>query len=542
MKYLAAAGAAGMCFLSAAAAPGDPTPLHLSRIEGLPFTEPEHFIPHGDRVLFQALSVPAGGGPAVPGVWVTGGTATSTHKLVVSATDPTPGQQLVGVVGQFVLVNAWSPSGAARGLYALDLLSSKTERLRLGHAWQAVVAGDRLFVAMEGGGLYATDGTARGTRLVRAGHVGVGMSQVGRQVVFLAEVPTPTGPESGLFRADTLGSQLLAEPGGLGFLSRAGERVFFPRVAGAGHDLWVTDGSVAGTQPVLSPAPDVLLGSCAGRLLYTQGPVPEATELGATDGTPEGTAVVTVLPGPVYGPFGLADGGNPCFLYLGGPSATSGLWKTDLTAGGTERVADVYLSLIHEPALGARGRAFFSAFDGDHGAELWTSDGTEGGTGLLGDLLPGSLGSSPAEFTRVGGRVFFSAMNEGFGRDLWLIDLPPGITIEDASAREQSGRPMPAVFRVRLSHPSNHSVTVDFETEGGTAEPLRDFAPASGSLAFAPGETLKTVRVLVLADALAEGQEEFAVRLTNPANAELDRDRAIGTIRGPGPRLAGPRP
>ena len=204
-------------------------------------------------------------------------------------------------------------------------------------------------------------------------------------------------------------------------------------------------------------------------------------------------------------------------------------------------MAEVYLSLIREPALGARGRGFFSAFGTDHGAELWVSDGTSDGTGPLEHLLPGNLALSPAEFTREGGRIFFSAMNADFDRDLWLLDLPPGITIEDASARE-ANRSTPAVFRVRLSHPSSDPVTVQFETEGGTAEPLHDFAPASGALRFAPGEVVKVVRVQILADAWAEGPEEFTVRLTNPANAELDRDHAVGTIRDPAPRLAGSRP
>ena len=116
-----------------------------------------------------------------------------------------------------------------------------------------------------------------------------------------------------------------------------------------------------------------------------------------------------------------------------------------------------------------------------------------------------------------------------------------GDRVEDASAQEQPVRTVQAVFRVRLSLRSKEPVTVDFETEAGTAQAGSDFAPRSGTLRFAPGETLKMIRVPVSGDGVKEGQEEFTVRLTNPTNAEFDRDRATGTIRDPGPRLPGPR-
>ena len=101
---------------------------------------------------------------------------------------------------------------------------------------------------------------------------------------------------------------------------------------------------------------------------------------------------------------------------------------------------------------------------------------------------------------------------------------------------------MQAVFKVRLSHRSNEPVTVDFETEEGTARAGSDFTARSGTLRFAPGQTSIMIRVPVAGDGVAEGQEEFTVHLTNPTNAELDRDRATGTIRDPDLGMPGPRP
>jgi ELWxxDGT repeat protein len=232
-------------------------------------------------------------------------------------------------------------------------------------------------------------------------------------------------------------------------------------------------------------------------------------------------------------PLRTADDGSTCFLSFG-----SGLWKTDLTPGSLRLISAV--NPVDELA-GARGRAFFPARDDDHGLEPWTSDGTDDGTRILGDLWPEAEDSRPREFTRSGGRVFFGASrgSEILDADLWVIEVPPGLVIEDVSVTQGPGRMIPAVFKVRLSHRSNDPVTVDFETEAGTAEAGRDFMPSSGVLRFAPGETLKTIRVITRGDEALDGSREFRVRLENPTNGDLDRAVATGTIRPPKARLSG---
>ena len=45
---------------------------------------------------------------------------------------------------------------------------------------------------------------------------------------------------------------------------------------------------------------------------------------------------------------------------------------------------------------------FFSASDGTSGRELWSSDGTDPGTGRVADIRPGSDGSDPQELTAAG--------------------------------------------------------------------------------------------------------------------------------------------
>ena len=73
---------------------------------------------------------------------------------------------------------------------------------------------------------------------------------------------------------------------------------------------------------------------------------------------------------------------------------------------------------------------FLVADDGVHGRELWTSDGTPGGTRLVQDLNPGAASADPSYFTLIGTTVFFSATTRATGRELWAMEyyqlyLPP---------------------------------------------------------------------------------------------------------------------
>jgi ELWxxDGT repeat protein len=70
----------------------------------------------------------------------------------------------------------------------------------------------------------------------------------------------------------------------------------------------------------------------------------------------------------------------------------------------------------------ANGTAFFVATDALHGAELWKSDGTAGGTQLLKDINPSGNSSNITYLTAVGSRVFFNADDGVHGLELWTSD------------------------------------------------------------------------------------------------------------------------
>src|SRR5205814_591339 len=93
------------------------------------------------------------------------------------------------------------------------------------------------------------------------------------------------------------------------------------------------------------------------------------------------------------------------------------LWKTDGTEPGTVLVKDIVPGPDSSFPFGltnVNGTLFFAAFDAARGSELWKSDGTAAGTVLVKDISPFQ---SPFQLTNVNGTLFFSASG-----GLWKSD------------------------------------------------------------------------------------------------------------------------
>ena len=85
-------------------------------------------------------------------------------------------------------------------------------------------------------------------------------------------------------------------------------------------------------------------------------------------------------------------------------------------------------------------------------------------------------------------------------------------------------------FVVSASAASGTTIRVNYGTADGTAVSSRDYRAARGTLAFAPGDTSKTVSVTTLVDVLDEPAETFVLTLSSPVNATLGTASASGTI------------
>jgi ELWxxDGT repeat protein len=102
------------------------------------------------------------------------------------------------------------------------------------------------------------------------------------------------------------------------------------------------------------------------------------------------------------------------------------LWRSDGTEEGTGLVADVAGDAEGSAPAGltaAENRLFFRACEAASGCEPWTSDGSAAGTRLLADLRPGAGSSNPQRFHHVGSTLYFSADDGSTGVELWALPL-----------------------------------------------------------------------------------------------------------------------
>jgi hypothetical protein len=110
-------------------------------------------------------------------------------------------------------------------------------------------------------------------------------------------------------------------------------------------------------------------------------------------------------------------------------------------------------------------------------------------------------------------------------------DIPrPLVFIGNAEVAEGQAGVSALTFEVVLSKPGEQTITVDYATADGTAVAGLDYAPQASTLTFAPGETSKTITIMVLGDAVYEANETLLVNLTGAANATIVTAQGVGTI------------
>ena len=111
-----------------------------------------------------------------------------------------------------------------------------------------------------------------------------------------------------------------------------------------------------------------------------------------------------------------------------------------------------------------------------------------------------------------------------------IVDTPL-LFVRDAVVDERDAT---ARVSVLLGGPhgqaSNSTVTVDYQTVNGTASAGSDYTTTSGTLTFAPGETVKTVLVPISDDGSPEGSESFAVDLSGADLADISDSSGLVVI------------
>jgi uncharacterized protein len=163
-------------------------------------------------------------------------------------------------------------------------------------------------------------------------------------------------------------------------------------------------------------------------------------------------------------------------------------------------------------------------------------------------LLPAGANNSPTLQIRI--LTTNAASNdEWVGIDDIVVTSQPGgasVSIADAAVYEGSGGTTPISFSVTRSGDTSLASSVDWQASfgGGPFDAESgDFAPGetfTGTVAFAPDETVATITLDIQADANPEGDDLFSITLSNPVNTAIGDGTAYGSIvndDGPPPLL-----
>jgi ELWxxDGT repeat protein len=270
------------------------------------------------------------------------------------------------------------------------------------------VIGDTLYF-VTGGELWRSDGTDTGTQ----------------QVIDIG----PSGPSS------------YPDP-----LVAAGSLLFFSADDGvAGRELWVSDGTAPGTHRVkdILPGPgsgvnpvyergfqtDTPFAVVGRRIFFAADDGVAGGELWVSDGTEAGTHFVAdVFSGPRSSEIRwLTAVGDRVYFVADDGIHGRELWTSDGTERGTHLAADILPGPgSSEPQqLAVFGSVLlFTADDGVHGMEPWRLGADEAPT-IVQDLAPGPTPSSPLSFTASGPFVYFAANDGVHGFELWRLRITP---------------------------------------------------------------------------------------------------------------------
>jgi len=159
-----------------------------------------------------------------------------------------------------------------------------------------------------------------------------------------------------------------------------------------------------------------------------------------------------------------------------------------------------------------RAGGFFGKFSG-----YIFKDGV--GTNLNTVLLPGSgLHILYANAINNAGEIVGIAYDSRMGTHAVLLTPvaadTPIVNVGNASATEGHTGTSPATVTVSLTQASSQPVSVSFSTANGTAS-ASDYQATSGTVTFNPGETSRTLTVLINGDRAGEANETFSVNLSS---------------------------
>ena len=531
------------------------------------------------------------------GLYVTDGTEAGT-TLVLGGITP---QFLTAMDGALYFVASqpatgnelWRSDGTPGGTaLLLDIRPGATGSDPTG----LTVFNDELYFAAHDGTpigreIWKSDGTPGGTVLVKDTCVSCAANPDDFVVLNASTLMFTSGPFNELWKTDGTANGTVR----VGTLAQISELVnvngtlfFVSTTVPTGYELFKSDGTVAGTVLVKDINPEIPasfpkeLTALGSLLIFTANDGTNGEELWRSDGTEGGTTMVqAIAPGQNPGPFHLINAGGTGYFVANSGATGDELWKTDgntaslvkdinpgagsslgfHNADPTQARPSLY---VHDCiAFGAQkercrlmtavgGDAYFFAFEGTGGAELWKTDGTTGGTVRAQDIYPGLEPSAlfGSGLRLAGSRLFLAArgatipLNNYTNTQLWALSTQPVLIAGDLTVNEGNGAGV-ANVPVSLLPASGGTVTVEYATANGTALAGTDYTAVSGTLTFSAGTTVLNVAVPLSGDTTAEPNKTFFVNLSNASGAPIAKDVADVVIQnddGPILNLVDPAP
>jgi ELWxxDGT repeat protein len=477
---------------------------------------------HNGLLLFRATTAEQGAE-----LWATDGTAAGTRLLV----DINPGTGSSSPAGVFVYTNRvlfsatdgvngrelWTTDATAAGTRMLfDIAPGSASSTPL----QFVVLNGTLYFAAANR-LWKTDGTESGT--VRAANVLMRNPKVlGSQILFEG---SSNGADYELWVSDgtEAGTRMLVDVwpgarGGLTMFSLAGftvvgnRAIFLATHPDHGRELWVTDGTAAGTRLLRDfvPGPRGALEGTGNfpitayrdRAYFA---VADDDQSGAdvwvSDGTEAGTTLFLELPassslGSLMTVF------RDQLLFAVSTVGSLRLWRSDGTSAGTRPIGPA--GSYHSALRVIGDKAYFAGSSPLAGTEPWITDGTDEGTRMIANLATDvAPSSSPNTMVAAANLLFFHASGGVSGNATWRSDGTAEGTFDIAQAEARTGI-VSLGTHVLIPHPtdSNRSLVTDGTVAGtrSASELFARFDGARSALFYPFGETLFAVAGTGLGD------------------------------------------
>jgi ELWxxDGT repeat protein len=525
-------------------------------------------------VYFTAVTTTVTGVRQVE-LWVTDGTSGGTRSISNLGSDLNTSVAVpLGTLGNatFFVAQVTALDGTTVGseLYvstgtSLDLFRDFVPGFATGYVnpdpTRVAVAGNQLFFTREIPAvgnpteLWVIDGATGSTQLLQTftNITGSKFSVFGDSIVFTATT-TVNGVQSSFAPWISDGTaagtqQLLAtnptasgnSPDAGNFTPFAG-KLFFTAIGGSstGKELWVTDGTPAGTVLFKDINPGAAQSSpsnfvVVGDKLFFQATTATGREYWVTDGTPEGTVLVNDIASGALG--SVNTGGRFTSAVLGdaAPAApTYAISDAPSTAEGGTLTFTVTRDIGTAAGTLALALGGTATANSDYQTPALTLSFAAGETVKTVTIatLPDAIADPNETLTLTLGTITgggtVSATNGTATGTITDVPPPPTYAITGTPSTAEGGT---LTFTVTRDI-GTAAGTVAFAL-GGTATSGADYTAPTQTLSFAAGETVKTVTIATLPDAIADPNETLTLTLgtiTGGGTVSATNSTATGTI------------